>query len=82
MTKLIKDRKVRPDGRVSINISFTTTEYNLINHVDKNSDNFSQYMKDLIQADIERKIPALTLERINKLIESGEITVKLEHTDK
>lgn len=82
MTKLIKDRKVRPDGRVSINISFTTTEYNLINHVDKNSDNFSQYMKDLIQADIDRKIPALTLERINKLIESGEITVKLEHTDK
>ncbi len=82
MTKLIKDRKVRPDGRVSINISFTTTEYNLINHVDKNSDNFSQYMKDLIQADIDRKIPALTLERINKLIESGEITVKLEQTDK
>lgn len=82
MTKLIKDRKVRPDGRVSINISFTTTEYNLINHVDKNSDKFSQYMKDLIQADIDRKIPALTLERINKLIESGEITVKLEQTDK
>lgn len=82
MTKLIKDRKVRPDGRVSINISFTTTEYNLINHVDKNSDNFSQYMKDLIQADIDRKIPALTLGRINKLIESGEITVKLEQTDK
>lgn len=82
MTKLIKDRKVRPDGRVSINISFTTSEYNLINHVDKNSDNFSQYMKDLIQADIDRKIPALTLERINKLIESGEITVKLEQTDK
>lgn len=82
MTKLIKDRKVRPDGRVSINISFTTAEYHLINHVDKNSDNFSQYMKDLIQADIDRKIPALTLERINKLIESGEITVKLEQTDK
>lgn len=82
MTKLIKDRKVRPDGRVSINISFTTTEYNLINHVDKNSDNFSQYMKDLIQADIDRKIPALTLERINKLIESGEITVRLEQSDK
>lgn len=75
MTKLIKDRKVRPDGRVSINISFTTQEYDLINHVDYNSENFSQYLKDLIRADMANQVSPGTLKRLEQLIQAGNIEV-------
>lgn len=78
MTKLIKERKAKADGRITINVSFTPNEYDLINHVDKNSNNFSQYLKDLIVADMNNTAPAVTLERINKLIEAGDIIVTLK----
>ena len=45
-------------------------------------DNFIQYVKELIIADMKKEITPATLKYINKLIGSGEITVKLEQTDK
>lgn len=75
---LIKPRKTKSDGRVTINISFTTQEYELINYVDSCSDNFSQYIKDLIVADMNHQIKPSTLRHIETLIELGKLDVSFK----
>lgn len=75
---LLKKRKVKADGRVSINISFTAQEYDLINHVDSCSDNFSQYIKDLIIADMNNQIKPSILKHLETLIELGQIDVSFK----
>ena len=75
--KLIKERKTRADGRVPMQINFSKQEYNLLNHVDTMSDNFSQYVKELIIADMKKEITPATLKYINKLIKDGTIVVTL-----
>lgn len=52
--KLVKDRKPKSDGRIVVNVSFTESEYNLLNHADEHG-NFSQYVKKLISADIQKQ---------------------------
>ena len=54
MTKLLKDRKPKSDGRIVVNVSFTESEYKILNHADEHG-NFSQYVKRLILADMQKQ---------------------------
>lgn len=78
MTNLIKERKTRADGRILLNVSFTSDEYDLINHVDSVTNNFSQYVKDLIIADMNNQIKPSTLKHLEALIESGKIDISFK----
>lgn len=77
MTMLIKKRKPKDDGRIVINVSFTESEYDLINHVDK-CGNFSQYVKRLILNDMNKQsttqINGDTLGLLLQMIQNGQVS--------
>lgn len=64
----MKNRKPKADGRYIVNVSFTANETSLLSWADSHG-NFSNYVKKLIQADMNKKemtenIPAELIQRM------------------
>lgn len=67
----MKNRKPRKDGRYTVNVSFTASELSLLSWADRHG-NFSQYVKKLIEQDMNKTdeskdlVQSLLLNMINE----------------